>query len=155
MKNLKIEAEKGFRRTMFEPELVDPNMEINFVKNSVGLSSPRYRWVTIRRKGKSLNHTLHVDKESGATHDAGLTMFPSKRRVILSPSMVQLNFSPLKRTIRWRGLKPWMKGHVFALNLNGYARGMFQEKSQLETLQSSGRQRKVTVENSYSYISYS
>jgi len=32
MKNLKIEAEKGFRRTLFEPELVDPNMEINFVK---------------------------------------------------------------------------------------------------------------------------
>jgi len=33
MKNLKIEAEKGFRRTLFEPELVDPNMEINFVKD--------------------------------------------------------------------------------------------------------------------------
>ena len=33
MKNLKVEAEKGFRRTLFEPELVDPNMEINFVKN--------------------------------------------------------------------------------------------------------------------------
>jgi hypothetical protein len=36
MKNLKIEAEKGFRRTLFEPELVDPNVEINFVKNSMG-----------------------------------------------------------------------------------------------------------------------
>ena len=35
IKNLKIEAEKGFRRTLFEPELVDPNMEINFVKNSM------------------------------------------------------------------------------------------------------------------------
>ena len=34
-KNLKIEAEKGFRRTLFEPELVDPNMEINFVKDVV------------------------------------------------------------------------------------------------------------------------
>jgi hypothetical protein len=34
MKNLKIEAEKGFRRTLFEPELVDPNMEINFVKDT-------------------------------------------------------------------------------------------------------------------------
>jgi hypothetical protein len=34
IKNLKIEAEKGFRRTLFEPELVDPNMEINFVKES-------------------------------------------------------------------------------------------------------------------------
>jgi len=36
IKNLKIEAEKGFRRTLFEPELVDPNVEINFVKNSMG-----------------------------------------------------------------------------------------------------------------------
>jgi len=25
-----IQAEKGFRRTLFEPELVDPNKEINF-----------------------------------------------------------------------------------------------------------------------------
>jgi hypothetical protein len=36
MKNLKIEAEKGFRRTLFEPELVDPNVEINFVKSLMG-----------------------------------------------------------------------------------------------------------------------
>ena len=36
MKNLKIEAEKGFRRTLFEPELVDPNVEINFVKDPEG-----------------------------------------------------------------------------------------------------------------------
>jgi len=36
IKNLKIEAEKGFRRTLFEPELVDPNSEINFVKDSLG-----------------------------------------------------------------------------------------------------------------------
>jgi len=28
---LKIEAEKGFRRTLFEPEIVGPNLEINFV----------------------------------------------------------------------------------------------------------------------------
>lgn len=34
MKNLKIEAEKGFRRTLFEPELVDPNLEINFVNDT-------------------------------------------------------------------------------------------------------------------------
>jgi len=32
IKKLKVQAEKGFRRTLFEPELVDPNMEINFVK---------------------------------------------------------------------------------------------------------------------------
>jgi len=36
MKNLKIEAEKGFRRTLFEPELVDPNLEINFVNDAEG-----------------------------------------------------------------------------------------------------------------------
>ena len=29
-KNLKIVEEKGFRRTLFEPELGDPNSEINF-----------------------------------------------------------------------------------------------------------------------------
>jgi len=32
LKNLWIEVEKGFRRTMFGLELVDPNVEINFVK---------------------------------------------------------------------------------------------------------------------------
>jgi hypothetical protein len=32
----KIEAEKGFRRTLFEPELVGPNVEINFVNSSMG-----------------------------------------------------------------------------------------------------------------------
>jgi len=31
MRNLKVEAEKGFRRTLFGPELVGPNLEINFV----------------------------------------------------------------------------------------------------------------------------
>jgi hypothetical protein len=30
MKHLRIEVEKGFRWTMFGPELVDPNVEINF-----------------------------------------------------------------------------------------------------------------------------
>jgi len=34
IKNLKIEAEKGFKRTLFELELVDPNVEINFVNDS-------------------------------------------------------------------------------------------------------------------------
>lgn len=34
IKNLKIVAEKGFRRTLFGPELVDPNLEINFVNNA-------------------------------------------------------------------------------------------------------------------------
>jgi len=37
IKNLKIEAEKGFRGTLFDPELVDPNLEINFV-NGAGAS---------------------------------------------------------------------------------------------------------------------
>jgi hypothetical protein len=48
MKNLKIEAEKGFRRTLFEPELVDPNVEINFVKDSEG-------WVVKRLASSTLN----------------------------------------------------------------------------------------------------
>jgi len=39
MKNLNIEAEKGFRRTLFEPELVDPNMEINFGNRPKGKTS--------------------------------------------------------------------------------------------------------------------
>jgi hypothetical protein len=37
---LKIEAEKGFRRTLFEPELVDPNTEINFDKDSERTDHP-------------------------------------------------------------------------------------------------------------------
>jgi len=32
-KEIEDQAEKGFRRTMFEPELVGPNLEINFVKS--------------------------------------------------------------------------------------------------------------------------
>jgi len=52
MKNLKIEAEKGFRRTLFEPELVDPNVEINFVKD-LERSPPRPRGGWTR---STLNH---------------------------------------------------------------------------------------------------
>jgi len=37
IKNLKIEAEKGFRGTLFDPELVDPNLEINFVNDAGAL----------------------------------------------------------------------------------------------------------------------
>jgi hypothetical protein len=40
LKKLKIEAEKGFRRTLFEPELVDPNTEINFDKDSERTDHP-------------------------------------------------------------------------------------------------------------------
>jgi len=36
IKNLRIEVEKGFRWTMFEPELVDPNVKINFVNELNG-----------------------------------------------------------------------------------------------------------------------
>ena len=100
MKNLKIEAEKGFRRTLFEPELVDPNMEINFVKDSDGSymlqEAPR---VSIRRKGNSLNYTIHVNKESGVTHDANLTMFSSRWRVFCSPSMERLKFGPSNQLV--------------------------------------------------------
>jgi len=91
MKNLKIEAEKGFRQTLFEPELVDPNMEINFVKNSEGFEGQPERQdqprISIHRKGNSLNYTIHAHKESRATYDTDLTMFSYKRRVFFSPSM--------------------------------------------------------------------
>lgn len=43
--------------------------------------------VIIHRKGNSLNYTIHVNKESGVTHDVNLTMLPSKWRVFFSPSM--------------------------------------------------------------------
>jgi hypothetical protein len=55
MKNLKIEAGKGFRRTLFEPELVDPNVEINFVKDSEGCEGDRAASPTLSlnsQKGK-------------------------------------------------------------------------------------------------------
>jgi len=104
MKNLKIEAEKGFRRTLFEPELVDPNVEINFVKDSEGWEA-RADWrvqlrISIHRKGNNLNYIIHVNKESGATHDVDLTMFSYDWRVFCSPSMAKLfNFSPLKQLV--------------------------------------------------------
>jgi len=44
-KNLKAEAEKGFRRTLFEPELVDPNVEINFDKRFKGRVITSYKIV--------------------------------------------------------------------------------------------------------------
>jgi hypothetical protein len=100
MKNLKIEAEKGFRRTLFEPELVDPNMEINFVKDSEGSYRLQVQlWVSIHRKGNSLNYTIHVNKEPGVTHDADLTTFSCNWRVFFSPSMEVLKFGPLKQLV--------------------------------------------------------
>ena len=100
-KNLKIEAEKGFRRTLFEPELVDPNMEINFVKDSEASflrlgGSPR---VIVHRKGNILNDNIHVDKESAATHDADLTMFSNNWRVVCSPLMVVLKIGALNQLV--------------------------------------------------------
>jgi hypothetical protein len=88
IENLKIEAEKGFRRTLIDPELVDPNLEINFVKE---LGGARH-WVKatsspFQRKGNSLNDTIRVHKESGVTHGADLTIFSSNWRVFCSPSM--------------------------------------------------------------------
>jgi len=93
MKNLKIEAEKGFRRTLFEPELVDPNMEINFVKGRDAANcAEEGTWSIIHRKGNILNYNIHVHKESEATHGADLTMFSYKGRALFSPLMVVRNF---------------------------------------------------------------
>jgi len=46
IRNLKVEAEKGFRRMMFKPELVDPNVEINFVNDSEVNSIDNYNSVS-------------------------------------------------------------------------------------------------------------
>jgi len=71
---------------LFEPELVDPNVEINFVKGpEASLRAGRGTLTRIHRKGNILNYNIHVDKESGATHGADLTMFSYNRRVICSP----------------------------------------------------------------------
>jgi len=83
IKNLKIEAEKGFRRTLFEPELVDPNVEINFVKNSMAAMQFQH-WVSIHRKGNSLNYTIRVHKEPRATYETDLTIFSYNCRVFCS-----------------------------------------------------------------------
>jgi hypothetical protein len=98
---LKIEAEKGFRRTLFEPELVGPNLEINFVNGeeaeSVGvvplksiaslILQNRLFHLKFNRKGKSLNDALRVFKESEETHTTVLTVFSYNCRVFCSPSM--------------------------------------------------------------------
>jgi hypothetical protein len=65
IKNLKIVAEKGFRRTLFGPELVDPNSEINFVKGF--LSAMTKLNLLTRRKGNNSNNIIHVHKEVRAT----------------------------------------------------------------------------------------
>jgi len=57
IKNLKIEAEKGFRRTLFEPELVDPNLEINSVKNVSLLLRDRIH-SSFNRKGNDFNDII-------------------------------------------------------------------------------------------------
>jgi hypothetical protein len=43
--------------------------------------------ISIHRKGNNLNDIIHVNKESGATHDVDLTMFSYEWRVFCSPSM--------------------------------------------------------------------
>jgi len=83
-KNLKIEAEKGFRRTLFEPELVDPNMEINFVKNLMILFKYIIYIKLYHRKGISLNYTKHVHNEPRVTYEDDLTFFPNSRRAFYS-----------------------------------------------------------------------
>jgi hypothetical protein len=52
IENLKIEAEKGFRRTLIDPELVDPNLEINFVKVLGGVRKDQGDLESSLEKGK-------------------------------------------------------------------------------------------------------
>jgi len=93
MKNLKIEAEKGFRRTLFEPELVDPNMEINFV-NSIMAAMQFQHYTQNHRKGNSLNYTIRIHKETRATYEVDLTIFSYNCRVFYSTLMETLKFNP-------------------------------------------------------------
>jgi len=80
-KILRIEVEKGFRWTSIEPELVEPNMSINFAKieQMDGLSFPRRVasftavsrlwwqcvainiWFILHGKGRSLKDTSRVE----------------------------------------------------------------------------------------------
>jgi hypothetical protein len=75
MKNLKIEAEKGFRRTLFEPEWVGPNWEINF-DNGVeayprGVQEQLYHLEFIEREIAQIMRDIYF-KEPGETHKVGL-----------------------------------------------------------------------------------
>ena len=83
IKNLKIEAEKGFRRTLFEPELVDPNMEINFVK-SIMAAMQFQHYTSVHRKGNNLNYIIRAHKETRVTYEAVLTIFSYNCRVFCS-----------------------------------------------------------------------
>lgn len=93
MKNLKIEAEKGFRRTLFEPELVDPNMEINFVKSTKAFMHLQL-CTSIHRKGNNLNYIIHLYKEPRVTYNVILTVSSYNCRVFFSTLMDVLKFSP-------------------------------------------------------------
>jgi len=87
-KNLMIEAEKGFRRTLFEPELVDPNLEINFDNRFEGRFRKKFAYATLNqynRKGNILNYTIHVYKELEATREADSTVYSYNWRVFCSP----------------------------------------------------------------------
>jgi len=80
MEYLRIEVEKGFRWTMFGPELVDPNVEINFDDEFEGYSKEfdynlyviwqvivgfscitviDFEWLD--RKGNDFNHIIRVE----------------------------------------------------------------------------------------------
>jgi len=81
---------------LFDPELVDPNMEINFVKDTGdSLTGVKvYPVSKFHRKGNSLNYTILALKESRVTYATDLTIFPYNCRVFCSPSMEELKFSP-------------------------------------------------------------
>lgn len=64
MENLKIEAEKGFRRTLFDPELVDPNPEINF-DDRFYTSSDVMNRIKSWKKGSRSNDPAPIHKEVG------------------------------------------------------------------------------------------
>ena len=69
IENLKIEAEKGFRRTLFEPELVDPNLEINSEKNVFTLFKQEMKFIHPAIEREIISVILYVEiMESRATY---------------------------------------------------------------------------------------
>jgi len=104
---------------LFEPELVDPNVEINFVNNLMGSSLDESRCIKLidHRKGNSLNHTIHVHKENEVTHDVDSTIVLYKRRNVCFTSMDTLKFNLRKHFTRSVRLKPWIKmQHISVLS---------------------------------------
>lgn len=157
MKNMKIEAEKGFRRTLFEPELVDPNMEINFDNDSEEVSSQLHLMSTLSlpQKGKQF--------KSYYTCRKGVWGNPRRRlddaSLQLESFLFSLNGAFRPCPLESARLKTWTgtidKGATYMLLILMELLARCPQKRVGWSLFSHQQATKVTVEQSYSYISYS